>query len=148
MRRPTAADVAAVLTGHRFTFAGEEELQAVIAAVLQLAGLPVVREADLAGHGRIDLLVDQVGVEVKVDGSAAAVGRQLQRYARSPRVDELVLATTRARHRQLPPRLAGAPLVVVPLCHLTGAVAPSGSAALDPGAEPAGRTTGGDRWSW
>lgn len=128
MSRPTAAEVAAVLAGHRFTFAGEGDLQAAIVAVLAVAGLPAVREVDLGRHGRIDVLVDRVGVEVKVAGAVAEVGRQLQRYAHSPRVDELVLATTRTRHRQLPPRLAGTPLVVVPLSHLTGWASASAAA--------------------
>jgi hypothetical protein len=131
VRRPTAADVAAVLAGHRFTFAGEDDLQAAIASVLALAGLPAVREVDLGRYGRIDVLVDRVGGEVKVAGAVAEVGRQLQRYAHSPRVEELVLATTRARHRQLPARLAGTPLLVVPLAHLTSVAngAPAGAAA-------------------
>jgi hypothetical protein len=53
---------------------------------------------------RIDLLAEfseaRIGIEVKIDGSAQAVRRQLERYAKTGRVDELILFTTKASHER------------------------------------------------
>jgi hypothetical protein len=114
----SADAVAALITGHRYTWADEDELQTGIAAVLTAAGLPVRREIVIAPRCRIDLLVARVGVEVKVAGTAEAAARQLQRYAASIDLDALVLATTRAAHRVLPDRIAGCALTVAYLTRL------------------------------
>jgi hypothetical protein len=114
----TAAAVAAAVEAFRYRYRDEADLQAAITAALASAGFPVAREVDLGPHGRIDLLVGRIGVEVKTDAcSAAVVAGQLQRYARSDRVDALVLATTRVRHRSVPRTLHGTPVLVVPLSH-------------------------------
>ena len=108
----TGEAVIAVLAAHRFTYNAESQLQAGVSEALTNSGVPCQREAVLSATDRIDLLAGTVGVEVKVRGAAAAVFRQLQRYAHSPAVTELVLVTTRVEHATLPPTCAGVPLRV------------------------------------
>lgn len=112
-----AAQVAAVIAGWRGV-ARETAVQAHLAAVLEDAGGQVAREVRVVG-GRIDIRCDRVGVEVKVAGSVAAVARQVIRYCADPGLDAVVVATTDARHRQLPRAAHGKPIIVV---HIAGVV--------------------------
>lgn len=98
----------------RFSYSSEADLQEGISRALAAAGIDHEREVDL-GVGRIDLLVGRVGVEVKVAGGPAEVGRQALRYLRSDRLDSLVLVTSRVKHLHLPDELAGKRVEVVTL---------------------------------
>ena len=113
--RPRAEQIAAVIMANRYVYRDEKQLHDGIAAALTAHGHRVAREVALTNRDRIDLLVDRVGIEVKVDGQPAAVARQLQRYAHSNQLDALILVTNRARHTQLPNTLAGTPLVIASL---------------------------------
>jgi len=93
--------VAALLSTHQFAHSDEDELQCAIGEVLVSAGVEFERESRIGARERIDFLASDVGIEVKIKGSRAAVARQLYGYARSPRIGSLVLATTRAQHRSL-----------------------------------------------
>lgn len=117
IRRPAATvdGVVAVIAAHRFGHATEDELQEGLAGVLIRAGYSVEREARLSARDRIDLLVDRIGIEVKVGGSAGDVVRQLDRYAASEGLDALVLASSRRHHLAIPAALNGKPVVVVSL---------------------------------
>jgi hypothetical protein len=98
------------LRTHRFRFGNERELQAGIERVLRDDGLTVTREARIEA-GTIDFVVTSngaaLGIEVKVAGSRAAVTRQLHRYLQSDRIGALLLVTTRASLRNLPPQISG-----------------------------------------
>lgn len=94
----TGSELATLLSGYRFTFKDEAGLQESIAAALETSGCAVEREVRLDAHSRIDILVGRVGIEVKVKGSPTEVTRQLQRYAHSDLVDEIVLVTHRSAH--------------------------------------------------
>lgn len=105
----TADQIRQVLDRHTFTVSNELELHEALDDVLSLA-FPgcVEREVTLRNEssvslGRIDFMVDAVGIEVKVAGDPSNVRRQLQRYQRSPRVAELLLVTTRGRHLTMLP---------------------------------------------
>lgn len=111
VRLVTGAAVAATIGGFRFRFADEDALQEAIAAVLTDVGFTPKREVRLDARCRIDLLVDRVGVEVKVGGAAGDVVSQLTRYAAFDAIEELVLVTTRPRHK-VPAFIAGKP------CHM------------------------------
>lgn len=95
----------------------EHALQATIAERLAGADIGFEREVRLSTHDRIDFLCDAVGVEVKVDGSLAAVTRQLHRYAQSPRVRHLVLITTKLQHARAGGTMNGKTVAVA---HLIG----------------------------
>lgn len=102
------------LEGYRFNFGNEEELQAGIAGALTNAGFEIEREVRLDRYSRIDLLVEGVGIEVKVKGKSADVADQCERYTKDARIEGLVLVTTRAQHK-LPHRMNDKPVRVVSL---------------------------------
>ncbi len=110
-----AGEIARLITGYRYTFRDEEQLHDALAEVFAACGVQAEREVRLSSHDRIDFLIGRVGLEVKTDGATTAVARQLQRYARHDRIDTLVLVTTVARHRTLPPTIGGKPLIVASL---------------------------------
>lgn len=105
--------VSALLRRHRYVYASEDELQQQLAGVLTSAGLRPVREVRLTEHDRIDLMVGDVGIEVKVKGARQRPLRQLDRYAEHPSVQGLLLVTTRAT--TLPETMRGKPVAVVSL---------------------------------
>jgi hypothetical protein len=102
-----------LLSGHRYTYSSELLLQAGIASVLVGARVPFIREAELPPK-RIDFLVGDIGVEVKIKGSNSDVLRQLHGYATFPQVKSLLLVTTLPRH-ELPATLLGKPCRVLRL---------------------------------
>lgn len=103
--------VKAAIATFRFNFVTEEELHRGLAELFVLTGLQAEAEVVLAPGDRIDFLIESIGVEAKISGSATEILRQLQRYAASPRVSELVLVTRKLQHaRQFPPTVAGKPL--------------------------------------
>lgn len=114
MPKLTAAVVADVLGRWRYSYHDELALHAGMAQALA-ARLPGAARAEvrLSLRDRIDFLVGRVGVECKVAYGAATVLRQLERYAASDEVDDLLLVTTKATHRGLPPVVGGKPLLVL-----------------------------------
>lgn len=98
----TALEIAGILRGYRFNYTSEDQLQQAIEAALVSEGLSVEREARIGSGCRIDLLVGNVGIEVKLHGSPANVERQVTRYLRSGMVDGVVLVTARVRHLRIP----------------------------------------------
>jgi hypothetical protein len=102
----------AAIRAARFTYADESELQDKLAVTLTQFGR-VQREVTLSPQNRIDFVVDDdIGVEVKVNGSTIAALRQLQRYARTGRVQALILVTTCIRHGEIPTTISGIPMHV------------------------------------
>lgn len=97
----------------RFQGTKECELQDALETLIRSSFSEVTREAKLGETDRVDFLVGNVAVEVKVDGRTMQVARQLRRYMESDRIQALVLVTTRAKHKALPQTLGGKPLVVV-----------------------------------
>lgn len=94
----TREGVIAALRRWEFHYTDEHQLQAGLTEALEAAGYEPEREVRLTPRDRIDLLVDRIGIEVKVDGRAASVARQCARYLESDRIDQLILVTTRQRH--------------------------------------------------
>lgn len=110
---PTSLHVAETIGVTPMTWRTEYDLQLEIERALTAAGIPATREVHLGeGIGRIDLMAGRVGIEVKVGSTStwADVTRQLGRYAWSDDIDELVLVTTTAKHRQVPGKVAGVPV--------------------------------------
>jgi hypothetical protein len=92
-----------------FTYDNEFVLQDGVAIALRRADFDVEREVRLNARDRVDLLVGRIGIEVKVGGSPARVLAQLHRYARSERIDGLVLVTNQMRQR-IPCEINGKPV--------------------------------------
>jgi hypothetical protein len=105
--------IANILLSHRFHFTSEAELQDGIEKALQEAGLTPQPEVVLTIGERIDFLVGDVGIEVKVKGSQSALLRQTLRYAKCPEIQGLLIATTLARHRGIPKTLNEKPVLLV-----------------------------------
>ncbi|GIH95403.1 hypothetical protein ACFFMN_22835 [Planobispora siamensis] len=97
----TAEQVATIVGSHRFSYANEHDLHIALAAILADSGFEVRQEVPLSTGGRIDLMTGTVGIEVKVNGRASEVMRQVARYAACPDITALVLITSRAAHRTL-----------------------------------------------
>lgn len=91
--------------------ANEKVLQDALEPLFRESFSTVDREAKLDPKSVVDFLVEEtVAVEVKVDGSPLPVMRQLQRYAKSDRVEQIVLVTTRRKLMAVAPRLRGKPI--------------------------------------
>lgn len=102
---------------YRYVAGAESDLQEQLATAMTREGVHFQREYDLGGgRGRIDFYLPawNTGLEVKVDGSAAAVLRQLHRYSGAA-LDALVLITRRARQGGLPDAIGTMPLHVLVL---------------------------------
>ena len=105
-----------VLGSYRYRFARERDLRDGIAEALALRGVSFDREVRLTPEDVIDFLVAAIGVEVKVEGSPAAILRQLARYMESSRIAALLLFTRKAQHaHRFPAELGGKPLRVITL---------------------------------
>lgn len=108
-----ARRVAHTLLTHTYQVGSEARLQPLLAKVLTDHGIAAEREVRVGPRERVDILTGHgVAVEVKVAGTPDAVRRQLVRYAASPQVEAIVLATTRQAHRRLPAEIGGKPVVV------------------------------------
>lgn len=91
------AHLVEVIGGHRYRYANELELHAAIAKAFDTAGVHYQREVRLTPRDRIDFLVDDVGVEVKIKGGPSSVVAQLGRYSRCAQVAALLLVSDRAQ---------------------------------------------------
>jgi len=104
------------LGARRLTFRTEAELQDLIGRVFSEAKIPFEREVRLGPASRIDFIVgEDIGLEVKVDGSPSAVAEQILRYCGSPRLSCVLLVTSKARLGKLPPRILGKRVEVLAL---------------------------------
>lgn len=108
-------DTATAILCARVRLTTEKQTQSDLAHVFAVDGTPAEREVRLAPGDIIDLIVrGRVGVEVKLKHARPAdIVRQLERYATSPRIAGLLLATNRAMN--LPGSMNGKPVRVVSL---------------------------------
>lgn len=104
-------EIAEALSSRRYRAPMDElRLQEEIAQVLDAHGHGYAREVALGPGERIDFLIEgALGLEIKVQGSAMEVTRQLLRYAAHERITGLVLFTTRTQI-VVPPELSGKPV--------------------------------------
>lgn len=108
-----AADLADFVKDGAYRIGHEAGLQRGIERRLAAAGLLVEPERRLNESDRIDFVVDRVGIEVKVTGTADALARQVLRYAQSPLLDEILVVTTSWRHHDIPREMNGKPVHVL-----------------------------------
>ena len=100
--------------GHdRIVLRDEFSLHREIVARLQRASVPFEREVQMGAKKRPDFMLGSVVVEVKIQGSAMGILRQLKRYADDPRVEGVVLVSTRPI--TLPSLLGGKSVLAVDL---------------------------------
>jgi hypothetical protein len=101
-----------LLEGAHYHTTKEDTFQQEVAEVLATHGVEFEREFRLSGGDRVDFLVGRVAIEMKIKGGINAVLRQLQRYAQSPLVDEIILLTSRTRLCSMPKTLSDKPIHV------------------------------------
>jgi hypothetical protein len=116
--RRCASAVVDMLSVRRFQFVNERGLCDAIENALRNAGLPNVEREKILNRGdRVDFLAfGAIVIEVKIDGPASAVLRQLHRYAKNDTCERLILVTSRFAHASaMPEEILGVPLDVVTL---------------------------------
>jgi hypothetical protein len=96
----------------RLNFRSEAEMQQAVADLLAEERLGAVSQPRLGPLDRPDFMIGTLLVELKRDGSAAALERQLRRYAVHDEVGGIVVVTNRARHRVIPREISGKPVRV------------------------------------
>lgn len=110
----TAEELAVLIRSTRLRFGTESDLQDDLEKMLTAAGVVFIRECRLTKRHTIDFWIEGgIGVECKVDGSVSEIAPQLMNYAESPKVETLLLVTSRARHRFQTNELRGKPFGVV-----------------------------------
>lgn len=92
----------------------EKRLQSEILKSLQGAGFDVEPEVSLNKTDRIDFMIGEIGIEVKIKGSSVQVLKQVERYCESDRVKIIVLLTSRAHG--FPSEINGKPVRLIRLC--------------------------------
>lgn len=106
-----------LLRRYAYPAASEALMCEAVAQVLRVHGVPFEREKYLSplALDRIEFYLPHqgLGIECKISGSPHAVLRQLLRYARSEIIQELVLLTSRMKHRRMPATVNGKPLHLV-----------------------------------
>lgn len=105
----TAETILARLRQYQFFYSTEDNLQEAVERALTDASIPCEREVRFNANDRIDVLAGDIGIEVKIKGSAAAVLRQMHRYAQLERISALILVTTKHGHR-MPAKMNGKPV--------------------------------------
>lgn len=100
-----ALTLAKVLTGYRYSYTHESDLQVQIAEALLIAGITAVREVEIGPGNRIDFMVRRTGIEVKVDGSLPQALRQVDRYLKRDEIDCVLVASTKIWAPQYPGEL-------------------------------------------
>jgi hypothetical protein len=110
-----ADEISSLISRKVFRFSDERGLQDGIETFLKSKSIPYEREFVLSPQNRIDFLLGDIGLEVKVDSSPNTVQRQLWRYAEDPRIKTLILVTTRSPHKSIARTLLGKPVLVVHL---------------------------------
>lgn len=83
-----------------------------VRAALRRADLIPETEVALK-RGRVDLRAGSTAIELKVQGTADTVLRQLQMYAEDPAITDVVLVTSSSKLRSMPAQVHGKPLFVV-----------------------------------
>ncbi len=105
--KPAIHRIHQLLSRHRFDVSEEKSLQEQLGDVFKLNGIDFKREVQLSAHDRIDFLVGDIGIEVKIKGSPSAIYQQCRRYCALEQVKELLLIT--GRSMGLPGEIEGKP---------------------------------------
>lgn len=106
-----AAELSDLLARYRISGMSEAVVQKQIERVLTQEGVEFCREVEIAPGDRIDFMVGTVGVEVKTKGTRSQIIRQLARYVRNERVEEIILAASSRRILvSVPDEITGMPI--------------------------------------
>lgn len=101
------------LGSRKFPLETEAVLQREIEEVIRRLLIPFHREYRLDADNRIDFLVQNVGLEIKIKGSPMKIFRQCERYCTFPQIQALILVT--GKSMGFPAMINGKPSHIVPL---------------------------------
>ena len=101
----TGAELKLLMASYRFRYSSEAQLQGGIAEFLRQQRIEFRAEVRLSPADRIDFMLGNLGVEVKINQPLGQVMRQLHRYAQHADVVELLLITNRCQHARIPPSI-------------------------------------------
>lgn len=97
----TAINLCELIGSCAFRTSNEGQLQWALSQVLWNAGINFLQEHRLSEKDRPDFFINGIVIECKVAGSNSEVLRQLDRYASYDEVKEIILVTTRSKHRSI-----------------------------------------------
>lgn len=93
--------IVSLIEASRVPISTERHAQDGLEDLFRKEGLLFEREVSLSTADRIDFMVcGKTGIEVKIGHPKRQVLRQLERYAKSDRIDTLILVTSAAFPRQ------------------------------------------------
>lgn len=106
------SDLSSLLGCYRFSCITEKELQAGIEGMLIAEHIPYKREFRLNAQDIPDFLVstddlENVVIEIKIDGGLAALLRQIGRYVKHPEVNAVLVVGTPHWIPRVPQELHG-----------------------------------------
>lgn len=101
-----------VIHSIKINFSNEAECHRGIKEAFDAAGIAYQHEVKIP-EGRLDFLIDGVGVEVKLDGSLSDLTRQLYKYSLSSKLTGLAVITNKNRLTYLPLEMSEKPLEVI-----------------------------------
>lgn len=107
-----ARQIVGLIGRSRLPMSDEKALQSAIEQLLTEHGIAFTRETKVTG-GIIDFVVGEIGIEVKIEGPAREVLRQLTRYAEDARIKQFVVVA--AFPCALPVSILGKPCTIVNL---------------------------------
>ena len=111
--KPTVDHIVMAIGRFGYRFNSEEELQEGLAIALKHSGVDCAREVVLTPRDRIDFLVGNVGIEVKIKGGISGLTEQLFRYTALPQIAALVVVVGKNTLGNLPRKLNGKPIQIV-----------------------------------
>lgn len=105
-----------ILSSKKFDLHNEKILQQQIESCLNKEGINFKREVELSKRDKIDFIVNidgqKIGLEIKIDGNAKSIYKQLQRYCLHD-IDAIILATNKTVG--LPEQINNKPTSIVKL---------------------------------
>lgn len=109
----TVATLLPIFAGYRYTHTNEALLQQAIWQILTENRIEFLQEYHITQFDRPDFFVSGIAIELKVNGTTSEVTRQLDRYAAHESVTEIILITTRSKHRKCAGHLRGKKVTVL-----------------------------------
>lgn len=105
--------LSSIVRHHRFSYAAERDLHVGLQQVFEDSGLFVESEVRCGPRNRLDLVVEDFIVEVKIKGNVAALERQIMRYSKLDYRGVLVVTSLRAHLGLVKPESMPCEVVVI-----------------------------------
>ena len=110
---PDVITLQKIFAGYAFAHAREADIHNAISHILQEHNFEFAEQYHLSASDIPDFIMNGIAIEVKVNGSAPEVTRQLDRYLSYDVIKEIVLITTLSKHRKIAGELRGKRITVI-----------------------------------